>query len=134
MSPTLMGGDELIFSTIGGMHRGDIVLLETPGRTSILDVKRLVAVPGDLVTIHQDVVSVNGEYEPYALQSTFTGIPSTIGLSFRLGPDQYLVLGDNRPQSLDSRTFGAIPRKAIIGRVWLRWGGPGGVGLLGLPV
>jgi signal peptidase I len=50
------------------------------------------------------------------LETEYT--PATLTLTLK--PEQYFLMGDNRPASLDSRAFGPVSRDAIVGRVWLR--------------
>ena len=89
--------------------------------------KRLVAIPGDKVTFRGDAVWVNGQraYDSSLEGGKDLGVPQTIGTGISLGSDQYVVLGDNRERSTDSRTFGPVTREAIFGHVWLRLGRDG---------
>ena len=123
-----------------GPTRGDVVVLDSPEDGATL-LKRVVAVPGDLVEVHGGLLSINGnpvEVElahggavverlgthPHVLQLTRGG-----GYDYGpvvVGKDQFLVLGDNRGESHDGRAFGLVERQAIFGRalaVWLRHGG-----------
>jgi signal peptidase I len=84
-------------------------------------VKRVIGVPGDEVAIARGQVWINGQRldEPYV-----HGLPTdcTRFCGPRvLGPDQYYMMGDNRPQSGDSRSFGPVAEDEIIGRVVLRY-------------
>jgi signal peptidase I len=125
---------------IASPERGDIVVFEPPHDAGRSYVKRLVAVPGDTVEMQDRELRVNGDKvaEPYALRSNRQDVhPASAlwqcrympGLSSRdcdpsrdtWGPvvvpeDQYLVLGDNRDDSEDSRYWGFVPRDAIRGR------------------
>ncbi|MGH2578890.1 MAG: signal peptidase I [Actinomycetota bacterium] len=115
MRPTLEPGQFLVASRPGRLHRGDVVVIRRPERP-IEVVKRLVGVPGDRVEAEGGRISVNGAevWEPYA-----SGVgPSG---SWDLGPDQYVVLGDNRDRSSDSRAFGPVDRASIVGVVRFRY-------------
>ena len=90
MEPTLQPGDWLLATRAGRVRRGSIVVVAHPRRSLDL-VKRVSAVPGDVV---------DGR---------------------ALGPSEYLVVGDNSTGSTDGRTFGTVPRGAIEGVVRLRY-------------
>jgi signal peptidase I len=105
-----------------GLQRGNVVVLEaTPARGGVPLIKRIVGLPGDSLEISQGAVWVNGARlaEPY-----IDGVTTACGnycSPFTLAPGMYFVMGDNRPNSLDSRSFGPVPGKEIIGRVVLRY-------------
>jgi signal peptidase I len=102
------------------IHRGDIVVFWYPRDTNKSFIKRVVAIPGDLVEIRNGVVVVNGReaQEPY-LDPEFRDRDSysrTI-----VPPDQYFVLGDHRNSSNDSRNWGFVPRNLIYGKAVFRY-------------
>ncbi len=104
-----------------GLVRGQIVIFYRPGQPGTPLIKRVIGVPGDTIRIANGVVWVNGQRldEPYVQGAATTC--STFCGPLELGPDMYYVMGDNRPDSLDSRTFGPISGDDIIGRVVLRY-------------
>lgn len=119
MLPTLLPGDRiLVVRYLGGEpRRGDIVVFESPGGTGELLVKRIVAGPGDLVDSRMGRLRVGGYTvpEPYLQQQAATGeIQSQV-----VPPGCVFVMGDNREISLDSRSRGAMPETAIVGRARL---------------
>ncbi len=124
MVPTLERGDRIIAweEDPEELHRGDIVVVDPPpgddDNTEL--VKRLMALPGDVIELRFGAFFVNGEPQPLPEGATphsgFTWIPRT-----RLGIDQYYVLGDNRPVSYDSEEFGPVGPAAIRGKVLLRY-------------
>ncbi len=82
--------------------------------------KRLVGLPGERVDLWRGYVFINGKMlvEPYLPKYTYT-FPDdrTERITFKLGSEEYFVLGDNRLCSEDSRVYGAVPRKNIKSRV-----------------
>jgi signal peptidase I len=127
MVPTLQKNDRVLVNKLSyklhDVHRGDIIVFKAPKDVSppVKDlVKRVIGIPGDTVEGRDDgYVYVNGKRinEPYLAKPGIT----TPGFSLRtVPPDSYWVMGDNRTISEDSRFFGFIPKKAIVGRVFIR--------------
>jgi signal peptidase I len=103
----------------GAPSRGDVIVFHTPVTPSQEYIKRIIAIPGDTIALTDTSVTVNGAQlkEPY-VNPADTGpnengqvIPPT-----KLGPGEYWVMGDNRGNSIDSRSFGFVPRQNIIGK------------------
>lgn len=129
MSPTLSSGDRILVNRLStwlqqDFARGDIVTIHgsdiTQGQYEDL-IKRVVALPGEEVLIDQGQVYINGFKlaEPYLAPDVVTR--SLTGISrWQLGPDEYFVMGDNREHSADSRIFGPIHKKAIMGYLLVR--------------
>ena len=122
MSPTLLDGERYILFRCPYLWRapraGEIVVIKDP-QDMDLSIKRIVGLPNDLVEIRKDGVFVNNVKlpEPYltsfaAYASGFEPVKPT-----RLGPHDYFVLGDNRNRSADSRIYGPVPRKFILGLI-----------------
>lgn len=128
MEPNFYDHEYLIIDEIGyRMHdpaRGDIVVFRYPNDPRQFFIKRVIGLPGERVKVGGGKVTIfNQEYpEGKALDETsYLGALTTSGeRDTKLGPDEYFLMGDNRPASLDSRVFGAVPRSFIVGRVWLR--------------
>lgn len=96
---------------------GDVVVLDIPDQRENL-IKRVIAVPGDTLEIVEGVVWVNGLRRPEAY------VQSRKEESLRprqMDDDEYFVMGDNRPNSHDSRNFGPVASDQIVGRAWLRY-------------
>ncbi len=105
-----------------GPERGQVVILHTtPERAEEPLIKRVIGVPGDTIEIAAGQVRINGAPldEPY-VHGLSTACFAACG-PLTLGPDQYFVMGDNRPNSRDSRSFGPVVLNQIIGRVILRY-------------
>ncbi|MBV9711623.1 MAG: signal peptidase I [Ktedonobacteraceae bacterium] len=102
--------------------RGDVIVFVAPPQPSLDYVKRIIGLPGDVITIHNTTVIVDG----VTLHDTFIS-PANQGNPFAnkrienlvVPPNNYFVLGDNRANSSDSRDWGFLPRKNIIGRAAL---------------
>jgi signal peptidase I len=101
------------------LERGDVVLLND-GKTDYA-LKRIVGLPGETVQLWRGRVFINRQMlvEPYLPKHTYT-YPierARRGATFVLGDDEYFVLGDNRPRSADSRSYGPVTRSQIKQRV-----------------
>jgi len=96
-------------------ERGDVIVFERQGNERDY-IKRVIGLPGDTVQIAGGQVLVNGRAldEPYLNTTMLNDMPART-----IDPDHYFVLGDNRNNSSDSRSFGSIAAKDIIGRAWL---------------
>lgn len=120
MEPTLQVGDTIVVTPyFGTQHpqRGDVVVFRSPVSSADLVVKRVIGTPGDMVENRDGRVSVRGVTlaEPY----TPPGI-ATIGIAPQIVPANcYFLLGDNRVNSVDSRQWGVIDNRAIVGRARL---------------
>jgi signal peptidase I len=131
MLPTLRPGDGVVFSKRalrdGGPRRGDIVLVRAPNGSGRLDVKRVVGLPGETVSIRKATVEIDGKPldEPYLADWARAGASatSTTRLELHLGPDQFAVLSDNRvhPGAVDSRRYGPVGRTRIVGAMARRF-------------
>lgn len=122
MQPTLQDGDRLMLNRLAFLAReprhGDLVVLKDPGHNDYA-VKRIVGVPRDWLYFHKGEVLQNNcaLREPYLLPGTLTFTPDFKDKWVELGPDNYFVLGDNRSNSEDSRSYGPIHRSQILGLV-----------------
>jgi signal peptidase I len=129
---------------LGDPARGDVVVFYSPLDGTRL-IKRVLAVPGDLVEMRNDRLTINGEEAAYALVGTaresaggrevdavrlsesvggthqrvqlLPGVPALRDIApLRIPRGQYLMLGDNRNNSADSRVIGLVPRAKLLGR------------------
>ncbi|MBE6655359.1 MAG: signal peptidase I [Ruminococcaceae bacterium] len=125
MENTLLGGDRLIVSDLFYTpERGDIVIIHSPVvNKGEAIVKRIIAVEGDTVSIHEDGVYVNGEKlneTDGSLGYTINSYPYLPKAPQVIEKGKIFVLGDHRSNSLDSRSFGQVDESAVIGRVLFR--------------
>ena len=118
----------------GRPQRGDVVIFKAPTNPDIDYIKRVIAVDGERVRIEKGDIYVNGQLlnEPYLNDRTLLFPGSSIKEGEEIVvPDEHLfVLGDNRPHSSDSREFGPIPKRSVIGRAFLRYWPPQMFGIL----
>lgn len=126
MHPTFKNLDYLIVDEIvyafTAPARGDVVVFRYPGNPSVFYIKRIIGLPGEVVAINRGVItitSLSGEVQQLK-ESYIVNDDATYTKKVTLNPGEYFVLGDNRPNSSDSRVWGPLPRKNIVGRVDLR--------------
>ena len=121
MEPNLHPNQRLIVDKFSyrlhAPQRDDIVVVNLPEMDEML-VKRIVALPGETVEVRRGPVYVNGAAIPEPYDHDLTAYDMA---PLTLGPLAYFVMGDNRGNSNDSRSFGPITRDEIVGRVWLRY-------------
>jgi len=124
MEPALSHGQRLLIRPLGQwdtIARGDIVVAHDPRLLDTDYIKRIIGLPGEHVRIGADGILINERSldEPYLAEG---GLPvDGLVSQWLLGEDEYLVLGDNRNDSRDSRKFGPLSREHILGRAWLRY-------------
>lgn len=130
MEPTLETAQYLLvnklsYRVFGKPQRGDIVVFEAWGQDKDF-IKRIIGRPGDELEIRDNAVYVNGVAldEPYTKEGVTR---DTLG-PITLADNEYYVLGDNRGNSSDSRTFGPLPADKIVGKAWLTYWPPGNIG------
>lgn len=118
-------GKRLVDSVFHPPRRGEVIVLIPPGNPTKDYIKRVIGVPGDKIEIKQGKLYINDKpmTEPYIVP----GGAQSYG-PVRVGPDELFVLGDNRGASADSRVFGMLPMKNVIGKAWLSYWPPGSWG------
>lgn len=123
MEPTLLEGDIVLYTRINPQyHRGDVVSVRIPSGEYY--VKRIIAMEGDVVDLRNGNVYLNGEplSEPYLHGALTSEKEGMVKYPYTLEEGQIFVVGDNRAESMDSRSFGAIGLRQVRGRIWFRAG------------
>jgi signal peptidase I len=128
MEPTLQIGDRIVVDKLsvdfGTINRGDIVVFRAPasehcGGEPVADlVKRVVGIPGDVISSRGNVILINGK----PLKENWTHV-EPLGdpiIKETVPANQYFMVGDNHPFSCDSRYWGTVPRANIIGKAFVR--------------
>jgi len=142
MLPTLRIGDHLLVNKfiygikmpfngktiipVRDPKRGDIVVFRFPKDRSIDYIKRVIGIPGDKIIIKNKVVFVNGEKidDPHAHFSTKTILSGKVSPRDNNGPilvpeGRIFVMGDNRDNSSDSRFWGFVDEKDVLGKAFM---------------
>lgn len=156
------------FLPLGEPERGDVVVFKYPENPRIDYIKRIIGVPGDKIAYHDKKLTINGQPAEIDFIGSYNrptnrGGPGTFGLfaehlpdaehqilihplapamDFELTVDEghYFVMGDNRDDSRDSRYWGFLPEKNLVGKaffIWMHWDFGGGgldLGRIGEPI
>ncbi len=139
MEPTLHVGDRILVNKLSyelhGVGRGDIVVFSRPpnencGGPEVNDlVKRVIGLPGELVSVTGGDVYINGhrldeKWLPASEQGVTKpgpgGTTYSLQQPYRVPQNDYFVMGDNRTDSCDSRFWGPIAKSLIVGKVEMR--------------
>jgi len=122
MLPTLKPGNYCLVNCwlpfFRGYRRGDIVVVRDRERGELM-IKRVVGLPSDSIQVRRGQVYINGRplTEAYLPAQTYTAPREMGNRTFAIARDCYFVLGDNRPVSDDSRSYGAVNRSDLVGLV-----------------
>jgi signal peptidase I len=138
MEPTLKDHDRLLVAKLSyhfhSVHRGDIVVFKKPADDTTADitdlVKRVIGLPGETISARDGQVYIDGRYlaQPWLpkVDQAVTVFPSSIAGclpsppgSCRIPAGEYVMLGDNRTDSSDSRVFGPVRGSLFIGRAFI---------------
>lgn len=126
MVPTFQDGQYLIVDEIsyrlGEPKRDDVIIFRNPKNQKVFFIKRIIGLPNETVDlVDRDVIITNKEHpNGFTLDQPFIKSVASNNMHFELGDDEYFVMGDNRGASSDSRYWGPVPRKLIVGKAFLR--------------
>lgn len=129
MEPNFQDGQYLIVDEISykfsGLRRSDVIVFRYPLNPSEYFIKRVVGLPNETVKIDNGQITIYSANFPNGMildeSAYFSDKMINQGtVQFILGENEYFVLGDNRQASSDSRQWGVLPGKYIVGRVWVR--------------
>lgn len=104
-------------------QREETIVLRHPQNPNEYLIKRIIGLPGEEVMISRGEVAIKNEKYPngFVLDQAYlepSKKPTFPDVKIKLGKDEYFVLGDNRPFSSDSRAWGTLPEKFIVGRAF----------------
>jgi signal peptidase I len=126
MSPTFETGDYLIVDEItykiNEPERGEVVVFKYPLDPSRFFIKRIVGLPNETIEIKNGAVFIKNKNNPdgFQLEEEYILNKSYKNTVYSLSDGQYFVMGDNRSNSSDSRTWGSLDKNFIIGRAFIR--------------
>jgi signal peptidase I len=126
MFPTFNDGEYLIVDEIsyilGNPHRGDVIVFRYPNDTKRFFIKRIIGMPNEEIMIKNGKITIiNSENKDgFVLNEPYIDEKFDTTTTFKTGAGEFFVLGDNRNRSSDSRIWGVLPEKLIIGRAYLR--------------
>jgi signal peptidase I len=127
MSPTFNSGDYLVINKLAYVHappqRGDVIIFRYPLDPSLYYIKRVVGLPGETVELNNGVISIieqDGKRHIFNGSHVSYDPDAQMPLVTTLASDEYYVLGDDRDASSDSRDWGPLQMKFIVGRAVVR--------------
>ncbi|MFA6095544.1 MAG: signal peptidase I [Candidatus Paceibacterota bacterium] len=126
MDTTFRSGEYLIIDEISyrfeDVARGDVIVFKYPNDPKKYFIKRVIGLPGETVRISREKVIVTNAENPsgFTVPEPYVHSQTVGNLTAKLGADEFFVMGDNRVVSLDSRSWGALPRENIIGKPFVR--------------
>lgn len=128
MEPNFHSGDYLLINELSYRfkepQRGDVIVFHYPGNKSTYFIKRIIGLPGERVEIKEGKISIFNKEHPNGFKLNEFYLPSSVKTenekTITLETNDYFVLGDNRGASFDSRQWGSLNKKEIVGSAWVR--------------
>ncbi len=113
--------DELSYN-LGTPHRLDVAVFHYPNDAKKYFIKRIIGLPNETIVIQDGEVTIkNAEFpDGFVLKEEYINEKFSTNGTYVMGKEDYFVMGDNRNYSSDSRAWGKVPRKLIVGRALLR--------------
>lgn len=137
MFPTFNDKDYLIVDELSyhfrDPSRGEVVIFHPPENPKTYYIKRVIGLPNETIHVQDGTVSIINKLHPqgFALDQSFVTYQGTGTMQKTLGPDEYFVMGDNRPASYDSRFWtNNLKRDEIVGRALVRLFPPKSIDIL----
>lgn len=139
MEPNFYDGEYLVVDELSyflrDARRGEVIVFRFPQNRSQFFIKRIVGMPGETVKINNGRVEIiNDDFSAGVILDEVQYLPDGMRtggqLTVKLGEKEYFVLGDNRPASSDSRSWGVLGEEEIVGRAWLRAFPVGRIGVI----
>lgn len=126
MDPNFKDGEYLLTDKVtyrfNEPKRGDVIVFKAPGLEGEEFIKRIIGLPGEEISISQSNIYIDGKVlnEKYIGPDKFTGSGAflTENENVLVPEGNYFVVGDNRPHSSDSRSWGFVPKEDISGKAW----------------
>lgn len=115
MKNTLQNGDILLLLKLGSVNRFDVIVLDEKDDAEII-IKRVIGLPGETIEIKNKKIYINDK----EINDNYGYGETSDYKKITLKDDEYFILGDNRLISKDSRYFGPIKEKEIIGKAIFR--------------
>jgi len=129
MEPNFHNGEYILTDKLSyrlhAPNRGDVVVFHSPQDERNDFIKRIIGIPGDTLMVKGGFVYINGT----KLEEKYINDPDQVlagrflreGESYEVAPEQYIVMGDNRLHSSDSREWGPVNQSSIVGRAFFRY-------------
>ena len=129
MLPNFHNKEQVIAETVstkmGKIQRGEVVIFKHPSEPGKLLIKRVIGLPNETIKISSGSIYINNSQlsEKYLSNGIKTKGKASIqnDMEYKIASNAFIVLGDNRPNSSDSRDFGAVPAENVMGRPLLVW-------------
>jgi signal peptidase I len=126
MEATYQDGDYLLVDKIsyllGGPARGEVIVFRFPNDPEKVFIKRIIGLPGETIVVERGIVTIYNVENPngFELAEAYLTEETTNSTQVTLGEEEFFVMGDNRDASYDSRGWGPLKERFIIGKVFLR--------------
>jgi signal peptidase I len=126
MYPTFHDGEYLIVDelsyNLGEPKRGDVIVFRYPGDTKRFFIKRVIGMPNEEIIIDKGKIKIINQENKngFTLNEPYVKEYFDTSTTFKTKDNEYFVMGDNRNKSSDSRVWGMLPNKLIVGRAYIR--------------